>query len=640
MIPEQLERNMTMPSRATLAALGAFLWLLILAPGPAATTTQGDRVVTQRPATAVSLDATVERRQREALRMLAKIAPPTEKPWRSALSRHAASILLGTHVDEAIAWFSDPATHEHKTDSEFEWGSLQMLRAYHALKANEHFVDTGCESRVKEFLLQSYLPRVRDPETWGGRYLRPTAWAGSENHVIVQFSIRLLLEELAGDGMDREAHDTVAAQIRQWCWEKAVRGLTEFSSPHYTERSLLPLLNVCDYAADASLRECARMAVDQMMAEYAVIQINGFRGGAMRRFYQYGGEFPCAEISDGRDDCLYPVGQILLGGLSDDDTLAYPTSGQKLGHLFYATTSYRPSPVHLAVAGAARVTPSVFRSARRWEHEYAEAEAPDTYIYAYRTPHYVLGSIRIPPEAIWGRKDADAPAYHGTTNRGIPFRLSFRRPRAMIGAACALGGSQSAGHDWALDPPDARALFQHENVLLYKGRVDTYRSLEPAMSAEESVASEERDGDLRFFHEPGADGETVYVGVCERNGLGIMEVRLASEHPSWASFKQAFTANAPSLESETRMDHRTIDGRQIEYRGPDSVTMNAEPQQMSGLPLYRSPLISAPWFGQGDEAGRIVIGNEQTGRLVLDFSNPDDPRRTEQSPVRLMDNPR
>jgi len=609
-------------------------------PANAPTATQGDRAVTQLPAAADSLDATAERRQRDALRMLAEIAPPTEKPWRSALSRHAASILLGTHVDEAIAWFSDPATHEHKTDSEYEWGSLQMLRAYHALKATELFVDTGCESRVKEFLLQSYLPRVRDPETWGGRYLRPTAWAGSENHVIVQFSIRLLLEELAGDDMDRDVRNAMAAQIRKWCWEKAVRGMTEFSSPHYTERSLLPILNVCDYAADASLRECARMAVDQMMAEYAVIQINGFRGGAMRRFYQYGGAFPCAEISDGRDDCLYPVGQILLGGLSDDDTLAYPACGQKLGHLFYATTAYRPSPVHLAVAGAARTAPSVFRSARRWEHEYAQAEAPDTYIYAYSTPHYVLGSIRIPPEAIWGRKDADAPAYHGTTNRGLPFRLSFRRPRAMIGAACALGGSQSAGHDWALDPPDACALFQHENVLLYKGRVDTYRYLEPVMSAEATLAPEERDGDLRFFREPGADGETVYVGVCERDGLGVMEVRLASEHPSWSAFKQAFAATAPSLVSETHIAHQTIDGRQIEYRGPDSVTVNGEPQQMSGLPLYQSPLISAPWFGQSDEAGTLAIGNEQTGRLVLDFRDLDHPRWTEQPPVQFMDEAR
>jgi len=334
--------------------------------------------VSQPPGSTEVLEVSVERRQWETLRVLAEIAPPTEKPWRSAFSRHAASFLLGTRVAEAAAWFRDPATHDHRTDSEFEWGSLQMLRAYHALKGNEHFIRQGCESRVKELLLDVYLRRVRDPETWGGRYLRPTAWAGSENHVIVQFSIRLLLEELAGDDMDREARDAMAAHIRKWCWEKAVRGLTEFSSPHYTERSLLPLLNVCDYSADASLRECARMAVDQMLAEHAVIQINGFRGGAMRRFYQYGGEFPCAEISDGRHDCMYPLGQILFGGLSDDETPAYAKCDQKLGHLFYATTAYRPSPVHLAVARAARRTPSVLRSARRWEHEYAEADAPDT----------------------------------------------------------------------------------------------------------------------------------------------------------------------------------------------------------------------------------------------------------------------
>ena len=64
-------------------------------------------------------------------------------------------------------------------------------------------------------------------------------------------------------------------------------------------------------------------------------------------------------------------------------------------------------------------------------------------------------------------------------------------------------------------------------------------------------------------------------------------------------------------------------------RGPDSVTVNAERQRMSELPLYQSPFLSAPWLNQSDEAGRIVIGSEQTGQLFLDFRNPDNPQRTE-----------
>jgi hypothetical protein len=111
---------------------------------------------------------------------------------------------------------------------------------------------------------------------------------GSENHKIVQCSNRLLLEEIAAPVEDRKIRDLAAGQIIMWCREKALRGYTEYASTHYTERSLVPLLNVHDYSIDAThkLREWCRMAIDQLLAEYTLLNINGFRCGALRRCYQ------------------------------------------------------------------------------------------------------------------------------------------------------------------------------------------------------------------------------------------------------------------------------------------------------------------------------------------------------------------
>jgi hypothetical protein len=575
--------------------------------------------------------ALVADRQRAMLEMLSGISTSTENPWRSSLSRWTACFLLGKQTESAAAWFQDAANHRHDDHAALEWCSLQMLRAYHVLYTNSDFARTGTKRRVGEFLIGEYLPRLLAPGLWGGNYLGDKVWAGSENHVIVRLSIRLLAEELSGDAMDRAAWKKAARLIRKWCWEKAVRGMTEFSSPHYTERCLLPLLNVYDLSADAALREYVRLAIDHLFAEYIVTQINGFRGGAMRRFYQYGGKSPCAELSDGRYDCLRAAGWTFFPNITDDPAPFYPICDQKLGHMFYATTTYRPSPTHLRVAAAAAEASSVLRSGRRWEHEYAEPAAPDACLYSFKTPHYMLSSIRIPDGEIWGRKP-DASRYHETTNRGIPFRVSFRKPRGMVGPACRLTGSKDADHGFVLDPPDARVLFQWRNIVIYQGAVDTYRMLKPPITDEDSVAGEERDGPYRFFREAGVNGETVYVGAVEENGLGGLEVKLASDFASWGTFKRIFAVRQAGFRSPEDFEYIGCAGERILGR-VGRVWINGEETPLEGWPLYESEFLNAKWLNQSDEAGLIVMGNDRTGRLALDFRDLDRPVRTETPPT-------
>jgi len=531
-------------------------------------------------------------------------------PWRRAIFRHTASLLAGKDAGEAVGWFLNPDTYVVG-----EWEALILLRVYHALKHHPAFLDSGAEVRVRHFLVSELLPRVRNEGAGLGRFSTGAdAWCGSENHTIIGFSIRLLLEEMAGGDMDGERWHYAADQMRKWCREKATRGYTEYFSTHYSERTLIPLLNLFDYSIDGNLRQIAQMAIDQLIAEYTLVQINGFRGGAMRRCYQvWSDEIQQPEMTDSRYDSFCTMGQVFFGDAVTDAPYLYHFGEQTIGYLFYATTAYRPSPVHVKMADARVRGYLEVRSARKWDHERSEPTAPDTFIYAYATPHYVLGSIRAPAGILWGAGNLGV-------NCGVAFRLSFRKPRAMIGAA------RSSENAWLSDPPDAVALFQHRNVVFYFGEVDTYRAVAPEISDEEGVAHAESEGAFRFFREEGAGGEEVYVGVREENGVGVMEARLASQHASWDAFKAALKGNAARLAGRAEIVYTSCDGTAVEMKD-GRAWVNGEAYPLEGWPLYDSRLMGGDWLNQSERAGVITIGDGATGWLVLDFRDLSRPVR-------------
>ncbi len=524
----------------------------------------------------------------------------TPRPWRSAFTRYTASLLNGTNIAEAAAWFKD-----EKNQVISEWEMLMMLRAYHALKTNEHFINSGAKESVERYLHKGLIA-TRTPGNKVNWKL--DGYWGSENHKIVQFSERLLLEEFAGSDMDKDIHDQIVYQIIMWCREKALRGYTEYCSPHYTERTLVPLLNIYDYTSDTEydLKLWLQMAIDQLFAEYAIFQINGFRGGAMRRCYQtddYG--YPNAELNDGRYDCMQPAGYVFFNN-TDLLPITYRISDQSIIYTFLATTSYRPTPVHDHLAHADRRGIVELKSGRRWDHEGSQPQKPDTYIYAWITPQYILSSIRSPVDVEWT----------GGVNGGVPYRISFHGNRAMIGAKIKVDDVPVEP-----DPQDQRPLFQHRNVLLYKGSVDTYRNIPPMVPRGRGIDHEESEGNYKFYRE----GD-IYVGVLQKDDLGIMEVRQANQYPSWEAFKADFKNNAAILNSESDIAYTTCDGVRICLDG-ESVTVDGVEQELAGWPLYESRLIRGDWLNQSAEAGLITIGDEEIGTLVLDFRDEANPIR-------------
>jgi hypothetical protein len=542
------------------------------------------------------------------------------RPWRSALAKHTACLLSGVESPQAAAWFMD-----EQNLIVGEWEILMLLRSYHALKDVGYFRSSGAGQAVEEYLRRSW----RQTRTEGARVnWKLDGYWGSENHKIVQFSNRLLLEEFAAPAGDMEIRDRASRQIIMWCREKALRGYTEYASAHYTERTLVPLLNIYDYALDTKhkLRQWSRMAIDQLLAEYALLNINGFRGGAMRRCYQSDiPGYPNAELNNSAFDSMVIAGHIFFDN-TDLLPITYRASDQSIIYTFAATTSYRPTPIHEALADPARRGTVCLKSARRWDHEGSQPQAPDTYWYAWITPHYILSSIRSPAGIVW----------EGAVNGGIPYRVNFRDPQAMIGARVAVGASSKSEVAVAPDPPDQGPLFQHLNVLLYHGAIDMYRDIAPKIPIGRGIDHVETDPPYSFFREPGANEETVYVGVIEQNGLGVMEVRLASQHASWEAFKRDVKDNAASLISPTEMEYETCDRRKIRLQNGKAYVNGVE-QEPDGWPLYDCRLIQGDWLNQSSKAGLVTIGDEWAGQLILDFRDPNGPRRELKSPQR---NPR
>ena len=532
------------------------------------------------------------------------------RPWRSALAKHTVCLLNGANRAQAAAWFLD-----ERNLIVGEWEILMLLRSYHALKNDEHFRSSGARQAVEEYLHRCWHKTRTEGSNVNWKL---DGYWGSENHKIVQFSNRLLLEEIAAPADDREIQALAARQIIMWCREKALRGYTEYASTHYTERTLVPLLNVYDYSIDTkhTLRQWCRMAIDQLMAEYALLSINGFRGGALRRCYQSDiPGYPNAELNNGVFDAMLTAGYVFFNN-TDLLPITYRASDQSIIYTFVATTAYRPTPVHEALADPVRRGMLCFKSGRRWDHEGSQPTAPDTYWYAWVTPHYILSSIFSPADIAW----------EGAVNGGVPYRLSFRDPRAMIGTRVAVGASPRSEVAVAPDPPDQRPLFQHRNVLLYRGTIDTYRDIPPTIPVGRGIDHTETDLPYRFFREPGASGEMVYVGVLERNGLGVIEVSLATHHASWEAFKLNFKDNAVVLRSAREIEYETCGGDHIRLQNGKAY-VNGVAQELSGWPLYDSPLMRGDWLNQSPKAGLITIGNERMGKLVLDFRDPARPRR-------------
>ena len=96
------------------------------------------------------------------------------------------------------------------------------------------------------------------------------------------------------------------------------------------------------------------MALDQMMADFAVLNLDNVRGGPWCRAHQHHSP-GVEEINDGTQDSFYVVGYQFFGNSARPE---YLFTDQILSYGFVTTTDYRPPEVVVEIADRRKPLPA------------------------------------------------------------------------------------------------------------------------------------------------------------------------------------------------------------------------------------------------------------------------------------------
>lgn len=133
----------------------------------------------------------------------------------------------------------------------------------------------------------------------------------TENHNLLHLAGRYLVGQWMPDRATRDGRPAAAMVeparrgILQWCRDWFCAGSAEWGSELYYNVNLLALLNLHDYAPDATVRAAAKGVIDGLMLDLALDCFAGALNGAARRHYA------CYRI-DARVNPSRPVAHMLL----------------------------------------------------------------------------------------------------------------------------------------------------------------------------------------------------------------------------------------------------------------------------------------------------------------------------------------
>ncbi len=429
----------------------------------------------------------------------------------------------------------------------------------------------------------------------------------------------------------------------------------------YNDWTLNAWYNIADFSPDPVTRQRMKMFLDLFLADYAIEQIDGVRGGSRHR--------------------CYPGEACTLGGGSGSELawifygLGKPT-GMNVKGVGPLTTFYRPSPVvdDLVRAGAVRGT-YAYVSRRLGKGATAEQVGkPKETVQDAKTiegedsdEKRADGKPAKPAQASRGIKDAknvSAAAEALAPDGGNLLRYTFCTPDFVMGTsmvpalpmdAWAPISSQNrwegvifAGHATARIFPQTQAndgrhaynaswSVQNKGVMIVQRLRTSIKCHGQRVWFDASLKREERDKWV-FAEAPQAyaavrvvDGgsrwetEEVKRGKpspgmwlrCENEySPVIIDMARKSDYPDFAAFQKAILANALTWKNN-RLDYRSdLYKTQLtlfaDYSKPPQV--NSAPINYSPAKCYDSPFI------QGDWGSGVVTIQKGDRKLVLNFN--------------------
>lgn len=551
----------------------------------------------------VGKEVGLEQRREEMLDMLTSTAmlkgdiDSLGYSYRRCWQFYNACLARNINLKAANRYFaeSDEITAE-------EWHVLMFIRTYFAFK------DTTLSSSARDRLATVMLNYKKNDN----RSKNIERYGTNGNHSIVNFSMYLLLDQEFGNG---SKHDLVRNKFIEWVQYQGKYGRDEVNSPHYLERSLLPLLNVYDFISDPDLKLWAQMAIDQMLADFAILSLDNVRGGPWCRAHQHHSP-GVEEINNGTQDSFYVMGYMFFGNSAFP---VYCFTDQILSYGFVTTTIYRPPEVVVELANRKKRGTYEFKS-RQQSVNSEPSPGPITWnMYYYITPLYSLGSLQNRVELdnhVTGRVTRD---YKNTQ----VWELTFADPLKILGPKRELGVSTGEKKEIVEEQNPNTANMQYKNILFFKGKFMDYGSnlnSDGGAYLSESIGQREY-----YFWRVYTPDCTIYIGITQfpSADAGILEVRLEKDYDSFQAFRDDIKDNhSDCRETGLRTIYVSTLGDKIVY-DHGKANINAENWPLNGYDLYESPYINSD---HGSGLIEIAIGNRF---LRMDFRDENRPIRTE-----------
>ena len=374
----------------------------------------------------------------------------------------AASVDDDCHGDEQLArrrseyvrWIADNFGRLEPTMDPRDGRRWALSHARLALgcdldKANEYFTSFGPLPRDADIYFIRFLrtlldfrdsPRLSDKaEThivgilkgWPQNELSSLAhWPPrhTENHDLMHLTIGLFAQQYRGADIASQVQEI--KQALAWRFE---RGWIEWNSKCYQYHYSNPLIVLADYAPDEDLRRGAQALLNVLLAERALLSVNGYLAGpAFRCRTADAGGSPTkrkvAYLMDARYDGFLPTVWLALGmgeprfdfanarvpGL--EPATIYIASGneprlkQDEG-LFFACSKFRPHPIVRALAEEAKTRKALIYQGQRylgWPSDSlwkTQRWLPAALCY-YNTPHVSMGSVHSDGGILQSRYDS------------------------------------------------------------------------------------------------------------------------------------------------------------------------------------------------------------------------------------------
>jgi hypothetical protein len=488
-------------------------------------------------------------------------------------------------------------------------------------KANDYFESFTPPGRDNDIYLIRFLrtlldfrdsPRLSDVaekhiirfiETWptSKKYLADRAhWPPgfTENHDLMYLTLTLFGEQYrGGDG------SVQIREIKKFIAHRMQRGFVEWNSKCYQYHFSNPLIILLDHAPDEMLRKAAQDLLNIMLAERALLSVNGYLGGPSLRCRtadrdhsltarkvayltdaRYDGFLPTVWLALGMGEARYDFKNARVPGLEPAGIHIASGNEPRLKQdegMFFACSRFVPHPVVQSLAEEARTRKVFVYQGQRFigwpgDELWKTQKWMPGAVYYYNTPHVSMGSVH-----------SDGWIHQCRYNSvifGADPSQALRVETIVPGEAPHKRRREARGR-----------VVQHENWLLGQG-----------ILFEDGGAKAERVGKWNVYQ--------VGKGLCAHIALGdnyhVLQVSDLDTFPSREEFVAALTIPERSGE---QLNAVTMSGDRVSVELTNmSIAINGKPRAHPPKMLHGSgPMKSV--YG----SGKITI-TTQSGSVTFD----------------------